>query len=107
MQTYIRTYITTLCVRVCVCSSEGNVCVLMNERHSLLALIVSLRLLLLLLSCLAGLCAVTGHLVVEKKEIDPAIIISLQANNFFFSGNKHLQLFPLPCHLYTLDYVIH
>lgn len=37
---------------------------LMDERHSLLAVVVSLWL-LFLLSCLAGLCAVAGHLVVK------------------------------------------
>lgn len=37
---------------------------LMDERHSLLAVIVSLRL-LLLLSCFTGLCAVAGHLVIN------------------------------------------
>lgn len=38
---------------------------LMDERHSLLAFVVSLRL-LFFLSCFTGLCAVAGHLVVQR-----------------------------------------
>lgn len=86
MHTYFRTHHKTLCMCVYayMCSLRWECVFLMNERHSLLALVVSLRLLLLLfLSCLAGLCAVTGHLEVEKELDQPVIINSIQANYFF------------------------